>query len=72
MQGKVTIKWSKKEKDWISRWPEWKNRNPRILGNNFFGMINDFKGPNGEGLRDIISMAGFDPDTFVISVKAMD
>jgi len=33
---KVTVKWSKKEKCWISKYPEWKNRNGRITGNSFF------------------------------------
>ncbi len=67
---KVTIKWSKREKDWISRFPEWDNRNPRILGNNFFHMIQDYKNANGESLRTIIDNAGFDPDTFTIIVHA--
>jgi len=39
---KVTVKWSKKENCWISKYPEWRNRNARILGNNFFTMIEQF------------------------------
>ncbi|MGA9651902.1 hypothetical protein [Pedobacter sp.] len=77
---KVTVKWSKKEKDWQSRYPEWENRNARIVGNQFFNMIREyeeFMSKNWEGkptgfttLRDYLSQAGFDPDTFTISVNA--
>lgn len=77
---KVTVKWSKREKDWQSRYPEWENRNARILGNSFFNMIRvfedsmskDWQGkPTGfKSLRDYLSEGGFDPDTFTISVKA--
>ncbi len=77
---KVTVKWSKTEKDWISKYPEWENRNARITGNAFFGMIQDFdkyisknseNNPSGyKNLRDYLSKGGFDPDTFTISVNA--
>lgn len=67
---KVTIKWSKREKDWLSQYPEWKNRSARILGNNFFTMISEFEKWKGEELRKVISDAGFDPDSFTISVTA--
>ena len=70
MKGeKVTVKWSKKENDWISKYPEWENRNARILGNNFFTMISEFENWKKGKLRDVISNAGFDPDTFTISVR---
>ncbi len=77
---KVTVKWSTKEKDWISKYPEWKNRNARITGNALFDMIRTweaFMSKNWEGkptgfksLRDYLSDGGFDPDTFTISVNA--
>lgn len=77
---KVTVKWSKREKDWQSRYPEWENRNARITGNSFFIMIQKFEEfmskdwqgkPTGfTNLRDYLSNGGFDPDTFTISVKA--
>ncbi len=70
MKEKVTVKWSKREKDWVSKWPEWENRNAKILGNNFFGMIREYEEWSGKKIRNIISEAGFDPDTFTISVKA--
>jgi len=80
-RGKVVVKWSKKEKDWQSKYPEWKNRNARIVGNSFFDMIrkfedfmaNDWEGkPTGfKNLRTYLLDAGFDPDTFSISVKAI-
>lgn len=76
---RVIVKWSKKENDWVSRWPEWKNRNAKIVGNNFFTMIQEYeklKSKDWEGkptgfvsLRQFLSDAGFDPDTFTISVK---
>ena len=28
---KVIVKWSKKEKDWISKYPEWENRNATLF-----------------------------------------
>ena len=77
---KVTVKWSKKEKDWISKYPEWKNRNARITGNAFFDMIRLFeefmsKDWNGKptgfiDFRKYLSDCGFDPDTFSITVYA--
>lgn len=77
---RVTVKWSKKENDWVSRYPEWENRNARITGNAFFGLITEwekFMSKNWEGkptgfksLRDYLSDGGFDPDTFTISVYA--
>ena len=35
---KVTVKWSKRENDWISNYP---SRNGRITGNAFFDMIQE-------------------------------
>jgi len=77
---KVTVKWSKKEKDWVSKYPEWKNRNAIITGNAFFDMIRkfeEFMSKDWEGkptrfksLREYLSEGGFDPDTFTISVHA--
>ena len=72
MKKKVIVKWSKKENDWISKYPEWENRNARILGNNFFNMISEFEKWRGEDLRKTISNAGFNPATFTISVEAKD
>ena len=80
MNKKVTVKWSKKEKDWISKYPEWENRSAIITGNAFLEMIRrfeefmskDWKGNPTEftSLRNYLSNSGFDPDTFTISVKA--
>lgn len=77
---KVTVKWSKKENDWQSKYPEWENRNARIPGNAFFSMISyfeekmrsNYKGePTGfKDFRTYLSEGGFDPDTFTISVCA--
>jgi hypothetical protein len=71
---KVTVKWSKKGKDWQSRYPEWGNRNARIVGNAFFTMIRryeEFMQPSGYiDFRDYLTKAGFDPDTLTITVKA--
>lgn len=77
---KVIVKWSKKENDWQSKWPEWVNRNAKITGHAFFDMIRkweEFMSKDWEGkptgftnLRDYLSNGGFDPDTFTISVNA--
>lgn len=77
---KVTVKWSKRENDWVSRYPEWENRNAKIAGNAMFNMIRKFEEfmskdwegkPTGfKSLRDYLSEGGFDPDTFTISVNA--
>ncbi len=67
---KITIKWNKKDHDWEFKYPEWENRNPRILGINLTYMITDFEKNREEKLIDLISQAGFDPDTFSISVCA--
>lgn len=72
---KVTVKWSKKENDWQSRYPEWPNRNARIVGNAFFTMIRnyeEFMKPSGYAdFRDYLTKAGFDPDTLTITIKAL-
>ena len=69
----VTLAWSKGERDWILRYPEWPNRDARILGHNFFTMIQEFEQQRkGDTLRQLISDAGFDPDTFTITVKAKE
>jgi hypothetical protein len=80
MRESVRVKWSKRENDWVSRFPEWENRNARIVGNAFFTMIeryehfrlNDWQGNPTEfkDLRTYLFDAGFDPDSFTISVKA--
>lgn len=78
---RVTVKWSKKENDWQSRFPEWPNRNAKITGNAFFSMIQKFEElkrtnfagePTGfKSLREYLKEGGFDPDTFTISVYAL-
>ena len=35
-EKKVTLKWSKKEKDWVSKYPEWENESVKSIGNSFF------------------------------------
>lgn len=79
---KVTLKWSKSQKDWVARYPEWKNRNGKITGNTFFLMIQKFEefmtrdwagqrlDNNFINFRDYLESGGFDPDTFTISVNA--
>lgn len=77
---KVTLKWSKKENDWVTKYPDWPNRNAKITGNSFFGLIREFEkfmSKDWEGkptgfttFRDYLSSGGFDPDTFTISVNA--
>jgi len=79
---RVTVKWSKKENDWQSKYPEWENRNARITGNSFFNMITkweEFMSKDWEGkptgfvsLRQYLENGGFDPDTFTISVYAKE
>lgn len=72
---KVTVKWSKREKDWQSKYPEWPNRNARIVGNAFFTMIRlyeDQMRPMGyKDFRDYLTKAGLDPDTFTITVTPL-
>ncbi len=67
---KVTVKWSKTEKDWITKYPEWQNRNARILGINLLSMMQMYEEKKGYKFRELIENAGFDPDTFTISVNA--
>jgi hypothetical protein len=79
-KDRVTVKWSKTENDWQSKYPEWENRNARITGNAFFTMIQewekfmskDWQGkPTGfKSLREYLEDGGFDPNTFTISVYA--
>lgn len=76
---KVTVKWSKRENDWEAKYPETENRSGRICSNAFFTMINQFEEfmrtdwegkPTGfKSLRQYLIEGGFDPDTFIISVK---
>lgn len=71
---KVTLKWSKKENDWIIQYPEWGNRNARILGINLLSMVQDFEGVSGNSLRDLINNCkcddkSFNADSFTIIVR---
>lgn len=76
-RGKVTVKWSKKEKDWINNF---NNNSEMGVGRFFFDMIRkweDYMSRDWEGnttgfvsLRKYLDERGFDPDTFTISVKA--
>jgi len=77
---KVTLRWSKKENDWICEWPEWENRSAKAIAGGFFDMIQkfeefmskDFEGrPTGfVTFREYLLSGGFDPDTFKITVEA--
>lgn len=40
MKKKVSLRWSKREKDWVVKYP---NRNGRAVGNSFFTMITQFE-----------------------------
>lgn len=68
----ITLKWSKKIRDWEAKYPEWKNRNARILSLNFLEMIASFERWKKEDLEKVIENAGFDPETFQIVVKAKE
>lgn len=72
---KVTAKWSKREKDWLYRYPEYKNRNGRKTAHFFdtiIKMANDYavEKLGYKNLRDYFESGGFDPDTFTISINA--
>jgi hypothetical protein len=71
---RVWSKWSKKESDWIFRYPEYKNSNGRITAKFISGMIetadNTVRSLGYENLRDYFEKGGFDPDTFTISINA--
>jgi len=77
---KVTVKWSKKEEDWLNKYSDSNVANTRNAGKAFFTMIGkyeefmrfDWEGkPTGfTTLRDHLSKLGFDPDTFEIKVHA--
>ena len=77
---KITIKWSRKGKCWIAKFPEWGNRNASILSKNLLSMINLYEEDmkklfkndpeRFKSLYDYISEGGFDPETFSISVNA--
>ena len=73
---KVTLKWSKKENDWISKYPKGENNsNGKVVGYSFFHMIrlfDDWIGEEGKykDIRDYLDKGGFDPDTFSITVHA--
>lgn len=66
---KVTLKWSKKEHDWIITYPEWENRNPRILWINFLSMMREYAEWKWQSIEETIEQIGFDPKTFTMSVK---
>ena len=76
MQEKVTLKWSKRERDWIIHYP---NKAGATVGSAFFDMIrkfDEFMSRDWEGkptgytdFREYLSNAGYNPDTFQIIVK---
>jgi hypothetical protein len=76
MKDKVSLKWSKKENDWLMKYP---NNAGKGVGGTFFNMIRkleEFMSKDWEGkptgftsLRQYLGDSGFDPDTFTISVQ---
>ena len=71
---KVTLKYSKKEQDFITKYPEYKNRNGRITGNFLLGLLELAEetviSRGNESLRDYFDKGGFDIETFKISINA--
>lgn len=71
---KVTLKYSKSKKDFISRYPEYKNRNGEITGLFFTSLYQLAESKvidlGYESLRDYFDKGGFDIDTFTISINA--
>lgn len=73
---KTTVKWSKKENDWVCKYPD---RNGRLIGDALFTMIDKFEEfmktdhtggkTDFTNFRDYLTSAGYDPDSFNISVK---
>jgi hypothetical protein len=81
-KANVVLKWSKRERDWVANFHNSETSNGRPVVNSFLGMVTDFERlmrqdcfgkPTGfTNLRDYLEGAGFDPDTFTISVKSKD
>lgn len=71
---KVTLKYSKAEKEFLVKYPEYKNRNGRITGNFFSGLLDmaeqRVKELGSENLKDYFEKGGFDIETFTISISA--
>lgn len=71
---KVTLKYSKARKDFISRYPEYSNRNGEITGlffTNLYYLAESKANELGyDSLRDYFDKGGFDIDTFTISINA--
>lgn len=73
---KLTLKWSKKEKDWVCDYPD--NAGKNISGG-LFVMIRkyedfmsvDWQGKPTDyiGFRETLDKMGYDPDSFKITVK---
>jgi len=75
--SKVTARWSKKENDWVFKYPEMGNRNGRITAHFLNGMIARAdsyckESLKTKGLRDYFISGGFDPDTFTISINQIE
>lgn len=71
---KVTLRYSKKEKDIVTSYPEYKNRNGKITANilyTFYEMAEKYAKENGyKDLREYFDKGGFDFETFTISINA--
>jgi hypothetical protein len=71
---KVTLRFSKKENDIVTSYPEYKNRNGKITANilyTFYEMAEKYAKENGyKDLREYFDKGGFDFETFTISINA--
>ena len=67
--SKVVLKWSKKQNEFIAKYPAMQNRNGSIVAKAFLYMMTDFEKSIKNDLRTYLTEGGFDADSFTITVK---
>lgn len=71
---KVTLRYSKRQKDIVTSYPEYTNRNGKITANilyTFYEIAEKYAKERGcKDLREYFDKGGFDFETFTISINA--
>lgn len=72
MKKKVILKWSKRENEWICKYPEMTNRNGSVTAKIFLNFIHNFENKMNCDFRTHLEKWWLNPDTFTIRVDFND
>ena len=68
MKKKVVLKWSKKENEWVCKYPEMPNRNGSITAKIFLSFIKDFENKMNCDFKKHLESGWLNPKSFIVKV----